>query len=167
MSKQKITDIYGNTQEVECLSCAIQQGIVKAPGGLIAESKHFKAEQDFEIPIPGFIIVVSKRHVTSIDEFTEEEQIDFIKFWVKVRKAMRQALGLDNVYFVQEEDTEHHFHVWLFPRYDWMTEEKFGRKINSVRPIMEYARKNMKTPENLKAVDEATEELREALSKDN
>jgi len=38
--------------------------------------------------------------------------------------------------------------------------EKFGKKIQSVRPIMEYARENMKTSENLKKVDEAMEKMK-------
>lgn len=77
---------------------------------------------------------------------------------------MREALGIQVVYLIQEEDTSDHFHVWMFPRYPWMT-EKFGRKIQSVRPIMEYARESLKTPENLKQVDEATAKLKQYFQK--
>lgn len=136
---------------------------MKSPGGLIAESEHFTAGQDYEIPIPGFVILASKRHLQSVDEFTEAEQKDFIEFLCRVRKAMREALGIDVVYLIQEEDTSDHFHVWVFPRYDWMTEQ-FGKKIQSVRPIIEYVREHLQTPENLKKVDEVIEKLRTYFS---
>ena len=80
MSKRNITDIKGQTKKIACLGCAIQKGEVDSPGGSVLSSKYFDAHQDYEIPIPGFIIIASKRHLQSVDEFTEAEQRDFIKF---------------------------------------------------------------------------------------
>ncbi|PIS23437.1 diadenosine tetraphosphate hydrolase [candidate division WWE3 bacterium CG08_land_8_20_14_0_20_40_13] len=157
--KREIEDIKGNKKQLGCLGCAIQNGEVESPGGSIASTKYFDAHQDYEIPIPGFVILASKRHLQSIDEFIEEERLDFIEFLCRLRKTMRQAFDVQVIYLIQEEDTSHHFHVWIFPRYDWMV-EKFGKKIQSVRPIMEYARENMKTSENLKKVDEAMEKMK-------
>lgn len=162
--KREIIDIKGNKKELGCLGCAIQNGEVESPGGSIASTKYFDAHQDYEIPIPGFVILASKRHLQSVDEFTYEEQTDFIDFLRRVRKGMREALGIQVVYLIQEEDTSHHFHVWIFPRYDWML-EKFGKKIQSVRPIMEYARESLKTPDNLKKVDEAMEKMKDFFNK--
>ena len=162
MQKTEVTDIAGNRKVIGCIGCAIQNGGAESPGGLIAESVHFTAGQDYEIPISGFVIVASKRHIQSIDEFTESEQKDFIEFLCRVRKALREALGVKVVYLIQEEDTSSHFHVWMFPRYGWMR-EKFGAKIESVRPIMEYARKHLKTSENLGEVAATTEKLRHYL----
>ncbi len=164
MQKREITDIAGNKREIGGIGCAIQNGEVQSPGGRIAESAHFTAGQDYEIPIPGFVIIASKRHVQSVDEFTEDEQKDFIWFLCRVRKAMRQTLGIEVVYLIVEEDTSNHFHIWMFPRQDSLA-EKFGTKIQSVRPVMEYARESLKTPENLKAVDEATEKMRKYFRK--
>ena len=157
--KREIIDIKGNKKEIACLGCAIQKGEVESPGGVIASSQYFDAHQDYEIPIPGFVILVSKRHLQSVDEFTHEEREDFIEFLCRLRKAVRQTLNIQVVYLIQEEDTSHHFHVWMFPCYDWMA-EKFGRKIQSVRPIMEYARENLKTKENLEKVNEVVEKLK-------
>jgi diadenosine tetraphosphate (Ap4A) HIT family hydrolase len=163
-SKKKITDIRGKTESISCIACSIQNKEVENPGS-IAESKFFVAEQDYEIPIPGFVILISKRHLQSVDEFSGGERKDFIEFLCRLRAIMRKALKIKHVYVVQEEDTTtSHFHVWLFPRYQWM-EKKFGRKIQSVRPIMEYARKSMKTRGNLKKVDTATQKLKQYSSR--
>jgi len=164
--KREIRDIYGKGKKIACLSCAIQNGKVKTLGGVIASSKYFEAHQDYETPISGFVILVSKRHLSSINEFSEDEQQDFIHFLCRIRKGMQEVLNIDTIYFIQEEDTRHHFHVWMFPRHAWMTEEKFGRKTNSVRPIMEYARNNLKTRDNLAKVDQATQKLRRFLARE-
>ena len=161
MSEKNIVDLRGQKKKISCLGCARERGEISL--GNIIKSKYFDAHQDYEIPIPGFVIISSRRHIQSVDEFTDEEQQDFIKFLCSLRTAQRQVLGIDVVYLVQEEDTFHHFHVWMFPRYDWMA-EKFGRKIHSIRPIMEYARENLKTEENIKEAENATQKLKQFFS---
>lgn len=160
---KNITDIKGKTKKIACLGCAIKKGEAEASGGIIASSKFFRAEQDYEIPIPGFVILVSQRHLQSVDEFSAAEQQNFIKFLCRLRQGMRQALKVSVVYLIQEEDTSFHFHIWLFPRYPWM-EEKFERRIQSVKPIIEYARKHLKTEKNLRKVDQATKKLKQFLA---
>jgi len=158
MNTRTITNYKGEDQKIDCIGCAIEQGKINK-NATIFTTDFFGAHQDYEIPIPGFIIVSTRRHIQSIDEFNEGEIADFANTLIKVRKALRQVLNIEKVYFHQEEDTSHHFHVWVFPRYDWMA-DKFGTKIESVRPIMEYAKANLKTLENLQKVDEALKKLK-------
>ncbi len=111
------------------------------PNENITTTKLFTINQDWEVPIPGFFIVAPIRKVKSIDEFTDEEANEFIILVKIVRKGMREVLKIEEVYLFQNEDSEHGFHLWMFPRHKWM--EKFGNKIQSVRPIMIYAKENM------------------------
>ncbi|QQR77267.1 MAG: diadenosine tetraphosphate hydrolase [Candidatus Moraniibacteriota bacterium] len=156
--KIELVDYKGNPTQISCFGCARENGEMERIGTVLT-AKHFDAHQDFEIPIPGFIIISSRRHLQSVDEFTDEEKLDFIDILIAVRAGMRKVLDIDVIYLVQEEDTSHHFHVWIFPRYKWMS-EKFGKKVSSLRPIMEYARENLKTTENLKDVEEAITKLK-------
>lgn len=158
---RKITDIGGKIVELECLSCAIAQNNVELRGGSIIRSKYFDVHQDFEIPIPGFMIVTSLRHVKAVDEFTDDESSEFVKVLRASRKLQRDVLGIKTVYLHQEEDTSHHFHLWMFPRYEWM-ESKFGLKAESMRPIMEYARKALKNSEDLSQLDDSVKKLKVA-----
>lgn len=160
---RQITDISGNVVEVECIGCAIAQGAVKVRGGSVINTKYFDVSQDFEVPIPGFMIIATKRHLSSVDEFTDEEAVEFTRILRGTRKIQHDVLGIDSVYIHQEEDSSDHFHVWMLPRYHWM-EEKFGRKIESVRPIMEYAKNELKTDENLAELDKSVEQLKTAAS---
>ena len=147
--------------EVECIGCAITQAR-KNVLGYIVETDLFHAHQDYENPIPGFVVLSTKRRIKSVDEFTDEEAIEFIELVRKIRKAQRRVFGIKTVYFIQEEDTiGSHFHLWFLPRYEWMNDvEKFGHKVSSARPVLQFAKTHMKTPENIAAVKEAAEKLR-------
>ncbi len=142
---------------VHCVSCALQKGEIETVGGIISSSKYFQARQDYAVPIPGFIIISSSRHIQSFDNFTSEERIDFIEFLYAVRKKMRELLNIQIIYVIQEEDSNH-FHVWLFPRYHWMNQ--FGKKIRSINTIMEWAQENLKTEDNLAQVHDSAQKLK-------
>ena len=132
------------------------------PNENIITTDLFSVNQDWEVPIPGFFIIAPLRKLKSIDEFTDDEASEFINLTRKIRKGMRDVLKIDDVYFFQNEDSEHGFHLWIFPRYKWM--EKFGRKIQSVRPIMNYAKKNMLNKDVFVEVRENVRKMKEFMS---
>lgn len=148
-----ITLSNGKTVEVECLSCALTSGVIEPDGGVVIETEFFHAHQDVAYPIKGLIILASKRHIKCFDELTEAEKLDYIYTLSKIRKAQRDVLGIEYVYYFYNEDTTHHFHTWMVPRHEWMYE--FGRSVESVRPVLLHARNEMNTEENLKDVMEA------------
>ncbi|MEH7115932.1 diadenosine tetraphosphate hydrolase [Neobacillus vireti] len=158
---RNITLFNGTTVEVECLSCALTSGLVEPDGGVVIETEHFHAHQDVAYPIKGLIILASKRHIYGFDELTEEEKTDYINLLTKIRKTQREVLGIEYVYYFYNEDTTHHFHTWMVPRYEWMNE--FGRSVESVRPVLRHARNQMNDQENVKEVIEAIYKLKDAL----
>lgn len=166
-TKRIVEDFTGLKKNVDCIGCFLNEKGEDSPGYIIATSL-FHAHQDYENPIPGFVVLATRRHIKSIDAFTEREAAEFIKLVRKIRKAQREVLGIETVYLVQEEDTEDHFHLWFLPRYDWMNNvEKFGRKISSARPVLQFAKTHMKTPENIAVVKASVEKLRNYLHKGN
>ncbi len=132
------------------------------PNENIITTDFFNVSQDWEVPIPGFFIIAPLRKLKSIDEFTDEEANEYITLIRKVRKGMRDVLKIEEVYFFQNEDSEHGFHLWIFPRYKWM--DKFGRKIQSVRPIINYATENMLSDDIFKEVREYVKRMKEFTS---
>lgn len=158
-----ITLANGETVEVECLSCALVNGLIEPEGGVVVETEHFHAHQDVAYPIPGLIIVASKRHLKSLDELTEAERLDYITVLSEIRKAQRDVLGIESVYYFYNEDTTHHFHTWMVPRYDWMYE--FGRSVESVRPVLLHARNEMNDEANVRRVRQAIAALTEELKR--
>jgi len=150
---RKITLADGRVIEVECLSCALTSGLIKPTGGVIVETENFHVHQDVAYPIPGLVIVASKRHMYCLDELTKEELNEYINLVQNIRKAQRIKLGIEVVYYFYNEDTTHHFHLWMVPRYEWMKE--FGNSVESLRPVLLHARNNMNNEKNLNNVLES------------
>ncbi|OCA87561.1 diadenosine tetraphosphate hydrolase [Bacillus sp. FJAT-27225] len=159
---RRMTLATGETVEVACLSCAITGGIIKPEGGTLIESQYFHAHQDVAYPIKGLVILASKRHFTALDEIGDAEADDLIRMLRKIRTAQREALGIDYVYYFYNEDTTHHFHVWMVPRYPWMN--AFGRSIESVRPVLLHARHKLNTEQNRKDVHDSLDLIRSHLN---
>ena len=162
----KCLGIEGTEVKTDCIGCSINEGKIKTINRIF-ETENFTVEQDFEIPIPGFMIISSKRHIKGIENLTPKERIEFINLLFKVRKAMASVLETDYIYIIQKEDSiirKSHFHFWLFPQYNWML-EKFGGKVSSLSPIIEYAKKEMKTKDNISTVKNTAEKIHKALIK--
>lgn len=159
---RKITLANGQSVEVECLSCALVNGVIAPDGGVITETQFFHAHQDVAYPIEGLVIVASKRHLKCLDELNDNERSDYINLMAKIRKVQREVLGIEYVYYFYNEDTTHHFHTWMLPRYEWMN--SFGRSVESVRPVLLHARNNMNNKENYKRVKAAIHSLKAELN---
>lgn len=150
-------DILGRKWTYECMGCAIGRGEVLTPGGVIFEGKTVLLCADPEIPIPGFLIINVKRHVRSFSEFSREERIEIVDVIACAEKALRELNITNEVTLVQEERSNH-FHLWIFPHYDWMT-EKFGKGITHLREISDYATEH-NTPKNVDDVLDVVERVR-------
>lgn len=158
---RKTTFADGRTVEVECLSCALTGGLIEPTGGVIYEDEYFHAHQDVAYPIPGLVILASKRHFYRMDELTDEEADKYIRVIKRIRSAQSTALGIEHVYYFYNEDTTHHFHLWMVPRYEWMNQ--FGHSVESLRPSLLNARNSMDDDVNVSYVIECMDKLRNAL----
>lgn len=143
--------------ERRCLSCEVVKGLRQPVGGAIAETVHFHAHQDVAYPIPGMVIVAAKRHFLALDEMTEQEVAGLLRFMQRIRSGQRAILDVESSYYFYNEDTTHHFHVWMMPRYDWMA--SFGRSIESVRPILKHAAATV-NDDRIRSVEKAVDGLR-------
>jgi hypothetical protein len=81
----KIKDYLGQEMKIDCIGCAREQGQIST--GNIYQTEFFDVHQDLEIPIAGFLIISSRRHIKSVADFSDSEQIDFIKTFCTARKA--------------------------------------------------------------------------------
>jgi diadenosine tetraphosphate (Ap4A) HIT family hydrolase len=145
-----------------CISCEIVTGVRAPVGGAIVETAHFHAHQDIAYPVPGLVIVAAKRHVVALDELTPNEVAELLPLAARIRRAQREVLGVEHTYYFYNEDTTHHFHLWMVPRYAWMT--RFGRSIESVRPALLHARDAMSGDAEIAELTQTVERLRQRLA---
>lgn len=133
-------DILGKEHCYSCLGCAIGSGEMELPGGVIYDGKGIILAADPEIPIPGFLIITSKRHIQSFSELTAEEITEVGTTIARAEKALKELGIAKEITLVQEERSKH-FHIWIFAHHEWM-KEKFGTGISYLRDISAYARQN-------------------------
>jgi len=157
----KSKDIYNNDFEVECIGCALADKSLTPIGGIIKETESFILHQDPEIPIKGFLIIASKQHIKSITQLSKLQALEFFKLCYDARNALLSFDDIIKCNLIQEE--QGHFHFWILPRYSWM-DNLFEDSLSSIRPILKYARENLKTEKNIKEIEDCVETLKLMLT---
>ena len=133
-----ILDLTGSEQElINCMGCEIISGHLKPFGGILFKNENFFIAQDFELPIDGFIIISSVRHIEKYTELTENEQIDLTKIINKTLKILEDNNIAEEYNIIFEEKKGYHFHIWLMPRHKWMI-EKYGKDYFLLLPALWY-----------------------------
>jgi len=162
-----ITSLDGKRKDVSCIGCALRKGIIKTRGGLVFSGRCFVVEQDFEVPIPGFFVISSRRHIKGFADFNDDEKKEFIEILCKVRRGMEKELGIELIDLLFRESiissrkNPSHFHVALLPSMPWM--KKMPGYCYSA--MLDYAKKNLKTKNNLKKVDVCIEKMKRYLAR--
>lgn len=157
-----IKDFMNNEWTCNCIGCSIGNGEIVPPGGIITDTKNFVLHQDPEVPIKGFLIIATKRHIKSISELSQEESRELFDLVYEARIAMKDIVDIDEITIIQEERSGH-FHIWLLPRYEWMN-DKFVNSLSSIREIMSYSKENLKTKENIDEVLLVANKLKDAIT---
>ena len=156
-------DLTGNLVEINnCMGCEIIKGDLKPFGGILFKNENFIIAQDFELPIDGFIIITSIRHISKYNELTENEQINLAKIINKTLTILENN-NIAEEYNIILEEKDCHFHVWLMPRHKWMI-EKFGKVLNNIKIIQDYAKTNLRTKENIDKIKQTCELLKRELN---
>ena len=158
-------DLTGKDCQINgCMGCEIVNGNLKPYGGIVFRNEYFTVAQDFELPINGFIIISSIRHVEKFTELTDEERESLFKLMNKTLGILENNKIAERYNIILEEKENCHFHVWLMPRHKWM-DEKFGKITKNIKPIMDYSINNMRTQENFEQIAKTCELLKQELSK--
>lgn len=142
-----------------CPGCAYAKHEFVLPCGMAYENEKFTLSQDWELPIPGFFIVSPKKCIEKFEELNTEEKIEIFEIVDKTIKVLRKNNICDRFNVIFEEKENRHFHVWIMPRYNWMS-ELVGDIIDNVGEVFEYAKKNMRTTKNYNTIKEITELLK-------
>ena len=159
----KLKDLTGKEQEVNgCLGCEIAKGDLVPFGGILYKDKYFTITQDFELPIDGFIVISTIRHVEKFTDLTDEERVVLVNLINRTLNILRENQIAEEFNVILEEKQGYHFHIWLMPRHKWMI-EKFGKVLKNIKQIQDYALENMRTKENIDKISQTCQVLRGKL----
>ena len=73
---------------------------------------------NYETSLPGWLVLVVRRHLTSVDELTEAEAVELGSLLRRTSKALKEVVGCEKTYVIQfAEHPEHpHVHFHVVPR---------------------------------------------------
>lgn len=131
----KTIDFLGNEWDINCMGCAINKEEMLVPGGMIRRTQNFCVHQDPLIPIPGYLVIASVRHIRSISEMHELEYEDFSKLVKATHEAIKEVTKAAYLTLVQEESSSH-FHLWFFPWTKGVIERYETPSLSKIRDIM-------------------------------
>ena len=115
------------------------------------ENDRFTLSQDWELPIEGFFIVSTKRHIEKLCELTKDERNEMFEIVDKTVKILRDNKICERFDYIFEEKENRHLHVWILPRYNWMN-KIVNDIIDNIGIILEYAKTNFRNDENYEEI---------------
>jgi len=136
----KTTDFLGIEWNIDCMGCAIGNQSMLVPGGFIQITNHFCVHQDPLIPLPGFLVIATLRHIQSITEMSASEYDEFSRLVRTVHCAIKEVTKVEYLTIIQEESSPH-FHLWFFPWTRNVVEQYGQSSLTKIREIMAEYRK--------------------------
>jgi diadenosine tetraphosphate (Ap4A) HIT family hydrolase len=159
----KITDLLGKEWDVDCMGCAISNGSMKVPGGFVQQTEYFAVHQDPLIPLPGFFVIGSLRHIRSISQMQDSEYQELAKLIRAAHRAITETINIESLTLVQEESSVH-FHLWFFP---WTGDviKSFGQpSLTKIREIMSDYRRQPVDAAKWRELESSIEKIRTRMA---
>ncbi|HVP74860.1 MAG TPA: hypothetical protein VMS63_02470 [Gaiellaceae bacterium] len=104
--------------EADCLACQVNAGTVPVPGGLIAETAHWRADHCIGPFGVGAVVVKTKNHIEDFWALEPAAAAELGPFLCEISGAIVGALGAERVYMTLWVDNPpHHVHLVVYPRY--------------------------------------------------
>ncbi len=120
--------------EDACFSCGNNERPDLPPRERIHVGPGWRVAHAFRTALPGWLVLLPRRHVTALDELTAAEAEELGLLPRAVTQALREATGCDKTYvalFAEAEGFAHvHFHV--IPRHGDLDLELRGPRVCSL-----------------------------------
>ncbi|GJF30144.1 hypothetical protein KNE206_28440 [Kitasatospora sp. NE20-6] len=104
---------------MECYTCArTAETDGSAPRDLIGSDEYWRAAHAFGTALPGWLVLVPRRHVTAIAELTDDEAAGLGRWQVRLSRALAEVTGCAKTYVAQFAEAEGfaHVHFHIVPR---------------------------------------------------
>ncbi|HTX27736.1 MAG TPA: HIT family protein [Streptosporangiaceae bacterium] len=120
------------TLAAECYTCAREAEGDRAPlRERIASDDLWRVGHAFNSALPGWLVLVPRRHVTAIAGLTDAEARSLGTWQVRVSRALHQVLGCQKTYAAQFAEAEgfSHVHFHIVPRPPDLPSELRGPRV--------------------------------------
>jgi diadenosine tetraphosphate (Ap4A) HIT family hydrolase len=130
------------TTATDCYTCAQTAAGRDAPlWQRIAADDHWRVAHAFNTAVPGWLVLVPRRHVTALAELTDTEADSLGSWQVRLSRALARVLGCQKTYVVQfaEADGFAHVHFHIVPRPPDLARELRGPRIFQLLGVADEA----------------------------
>src|SRR6476619_6784893 len=103
----------------DCYICEITaQGDDAPMWQRVYVDKHWRVAHAFDSALPGWLVLVPKRHIESLSDMTPDEALAFGPLVRALSDALEAVTGADKAYvaFFAESPLHRHVHVHVVPR---------------------------------------------------
>ncbi|MEU4472436.1 HIT family protein [Micromonospora sp. NPDC023888] len=139
---------------MDCYTCQNNQQIgTLPPRELVASDEHWRIAHAFDTALPGWLILVPRRHVVSIADLTAAEAASLGTWQVRLSRALRTVTGCLKTYVVQfaEKEGFAHVHFHVVPRMPDLPDDRRGPRIFTYLAASENQRVNEQQQDDLAA----------------
>jgi diadenosine tetraphosphate (Ap4A) HIT family hydrolase len=116
----------------DCYSCAQEAEAGNLPPReSIAADDNWRAAHAFGTALEGWLVLVPRRHITSISELNDTEARSLGAWQVRLSRALHQVVGCQKTYIAQFAEAEGfaHVHFHVIPRPPGLADELRGPRI--------------------------------------
>ena len=120
------------TTAPDCYSCAGNANLADLPAReRIAVDDFWRVGHAFGSAVPGWMVLLPRRHVVSIAELTEPEAASLGTWQVRISRALHNVLGCEKTYVAQFAEAEGfaHVHFHIVPRSAGLATDLRGPRI--------------------------------------
>jgi diadenosine tetraphosphate (Ap4A) HIT family hydrolase len=130
------------TTATDCYTCAqTAAGRDAPPWQRIAADDHWRVAHAFNTAVPGWLVLVPRRHVTALAELTDSEADSLGSWQVRLSRALARVLGCQKTYVAQfaEADGFAHVHFHVVPRPPDLARDLRGPRIFQLLGVADAA----------------------------
>lgn len=117
-----------------CLTCQLlarRDAGEAPPWDSIVRTDYWDVVHGYNTSLPGWLVLVTRRHITAIDELTDEEAAELGVLLRRTSAALRDITGCVKTYVMQFAEAEGHSHVHfhIVPRMADQPDDRRSTKI--------------------------------------
>lgn len=116
---------------IDCHVCAVNQLADLPPRERVYLGRRWRVATAFDASLPGWLVVVPRRHVEGLHELTADEARALGLLLRAVSTALVEVTGCLKTYVALFAEAEgfHHLHVHVVPRPDDLPEDRRGPRV--------------------------------------
>jgi diadenosine tetraphosphate (Ap4A) HIT family hydrolase len=113
----------------------------------IYRTLYWDVAHSYDTALPGWLVLVARRHITAVDELTDAEAIELGQLIHRTSIALKEVTGCVKTYVIQfAERVDHsHVHFHIIPRMADQPENRHGTQIFGYLGVPEEERVSQET----------------------